>query len=79
MTEEVPYREVHDLLERNGWVLKGTRTVGREALQRLYVSKVPGRPTIIFPVSQKRVLRAHYENIKKVIQGQLGSAGGGTQ
>jgi hypothetical protein len=67
MTEEVPYREVHELLEQHGWVLQRSVRAGDE-LRRVYVSEVPGAPVLIFPVRRKMVLRAHLEKIENVIQ-----------
>lgn len=67
MTEEVPYREVHELLERHGWILQRSVKVEDE-LRRVYVSSAPDGPVIIFPVRQKMVLRAHLEKITSVIQ-----------
>jgi predicted RNA binding protein YcfA (HicA-like mRNA interferase family) len=67
MTEEVPYREVHDLLEQHGWVLQRTTGSGDE-LWRAFVSTIPGRPDISFPVFRKQVLRAHFEKIKRTIE-----------
>ena len=67
MTEEVPYREVHELLEQHGWVLEKSVTVGEE-LRRVYVKKDRVGPRIVLPVRQKTVLRAYLEKIKNVIQ-----------
>ncbi len=67
MTEGVPYREVHELLEQHGWVLQRTTGSG-DNLWRAYVSTVPGRPDISFPVCRKQVLRAHFEKIKSIVE-----------
>lgn len=67
MPEEVPYREVHELLERHGWTLQRISKAGEET-RRVYVSAAAGAPTLVFPVRQKTVLRAYYERIKSVIE-----------
>lgn len=66
MTEEVPYRQVHDLLEQRGWVLLKTIKSGDE-LRRTYVSTRAGGPVISFPVRKRTVLRAYFEKIRSIL------------
>ena len=67
ITEEVLCREVHELLERHGWILQRISKAGEET-RRVYVSDAPGAPVLVFPVRQSVVLRAYYERIKSVIE-----------
>lgn len=69
----VPYIELHELLEENGYELIRSRTdcseTGVETLFRVY-SPADGLPPakICFPVQGRMVLYEHYIQIKEILE-----------
>jgi hypothetical protein len=73
MATEVPYLLVHDLLSRSGWVLMKITKSGGES-RRVYLSDVPGRPAVSFPVRNKMVESQYFEKIESIIENYSGDA-----
>ncbi len=67
MSRSVPFTLVLSLLEQNGYQLAKRRKYPDRSTHYFVLFACPGRPMIGFPVAGKRVLRKHFERIKKII------------